>query len=268
MVDWSGGATSGDFFDREEEMARLEAAWTSPGAQLVTLWGRRRVGKTTLLTRFASGRRSVYLYGTRMAERDVLQGLSFQAAASLGDAHLRCAPLGTWADALAYLAARSRDGRLLVVLDEFPYLCDVSRGLDTVVQRWWDVHHETADVVLVLAGSGFSFMNGLSSARGALHGRRTAQVEIGPFDYRDAAAYYPELDPEDRIRAYACLGGIPAYARHWSRGSGLAGNIARQRRTLHPLRPSAILPGSIWTGSPGCRSLEARTPCGAHGATW
>lgn len=57
------------FFNRERELANLEAAWTTPGAQLLTLWGRRRVGKSTLLSQFLAGKRAVYLYETRVAER-------------------------------------------------------------------------------------------------------------------------------------------------------------------------------------------------------
>lgn len=202
------------FFNRERELAQLEEAWHAPGAKLVTLWGRRRVGKSTLLSRFATGKRSVYLYGTRMTERDILVGLALQVADVCDDPYLRSAPFPTWDAALDYLEARSQADRLLVIFDEFPYLCEVTRGLDTLVQRWWDRVHQTAHLMLVLAGSGFSFMEGLTGARGPLHGRRTGQVEVRPFDYLDAARFFPHLAPEDRIRAYACFGGMPAYLRH------------------------------------------------------
>ena len=121
------------FFDRERELAALDASWARLGAELVTLWGRRRVGKSTLLSRFAAGKRSVYLYGTRMAERDILVGLALQAADTFGDDYLRSAPFPSWESALDYLAARARAERLLVVLDEFPYLCEATAGLDTLV---------------------------------------------------------------------------------------------------------------------------------------
>lgn len=80
------------FFNRERELAQLETTWTAGGAQLVTLWGRRRVGKSTLLFRFAAGKRAVYLYGTRMAERDILAGLALQAADVFDDPYVRSAP--------------------------------------------------------------------------------------------------------------------------------------------------------------------------------
>jgi AAA+ ATPase superfamily predicted ATPase len=213
------------FFDRESELGQLEASWGTRGTQLVTLWGRRRVGKSALLSRFAADKPAIYLYGTRMAERDVLDGLTLQVADAFDDAYLRAAPFPSWQVALDYLTERARTRRLLIVLDEFPYLCEVTPGLDTIVQAWWDRVHVTGDLMLVLAGSAFSFMEGLVGARGALHGRRTGQVEVNPFDYRDAARFFPHLNPPDRVRAYACFGGIPAYLTAWTPGSSLADMI-------------------------------------------
>src|SRR5438105_12806176 len=106
------------FFDRLRELEQLETAWSASGPELVTLWGRRRVGKSTLLGRFAADKRGVYLYGTRMAERDVLAGFALQVARTVNDPYLETAPFPTWQAALDYLAERARDERLLVVLDE------------------------------------------------------------------------------------------------------------------------------------------------------
>lgn len=229
---WCAGMAGLPFYDRERELLALEMAWNLPSAQLVTLWGRRRVGKTTLLSHFAAARRGIYLYGTRMAERHVLADLAFQTAEALGEPYLRSAPFPNWESALDYFAARSRNSRLLVVLDEFLYLCDASRGLDTLVQRWWDRIHDSADLMLVLAGSGFSFMEGLSGVRGALHGRRTSQIEVHPFDYFDASRCFlangaepAVMDAADRVRAYACIGGVPAYLRYWDPRLDLGANL-------------------------------------------
>ncbi len=218
-------ARSVPFFDRERELAQLDAAWAAPGAQLVTLWGRRRVGKSTLLSRFANGKRGIYFYGTRMTERSVLDALAIQVAEAFDDAYLRTAPFPTWDSALGYLSDRARDERTLVVVDEFPYLCETTPGLDTLVQRWWDRVHASTQLVLVLAGSRFSFMEGLTGARGPLHGRRTSQVEVHPFDYLDAARFFDNLAPADRVRAYASFGGVPAYLRHWNPSLDLQANL-------------------------------------------
>ncbi len=136
-------------------------------------------------------------------------------AQGFDDPYLRAAPFPGWQAALDYLAARSHDERLLVIFDEFGYLCEGTPGLDTLLQRWWDGIHQSASLPLVLAGSGFSFFQGLTGMRGPLHGRRTGQVEVHPFDFFDAASFFPHLAPEDSLRAYACFGGLPAYLRYW-----------------------------------------------------
>lgn len=132
------------------------------------------------------------------------------------DAYLRTAPFPSWDAAFDYLGERARNERLLLVFDEFPYLCKVTSGLDTLVQRWWDRIHRSSRIMVILSGSRFSFMEGLTGAQGALHGRRTAQVAVHPFDYLDAARFFPHLSPEDKVRAYACFGGMPAYLGYWT----------------------------------------------------
>jgi AAA+ ATPase superfamily predicted ATPase len=77
-------------------------------------------------------------------------------------------------------------------------------------------------MVAVIAGSAFTFMAGLTGYQGALYGRRTGQLDLHPFDYYDAAWFYQHLDPAERVRAFACFGGIPAYLRHWDAKMTLA----------------------------------------------
>ncbi|MHB8576461.1 MAG: ATP-binding protein [Dehalococcoidia bacterium] len=108
----------------------------------------------------------------------------------------------------------------------------MSPALDTLVQRWWDRVHRHANLMLVIAASAFSFMAGLTGAQGPLHGRRTGQVELHPFDYYDAAHFFPRVSAPERVRAYACFGGIPAYLRYWQDGTDLAGQV--QQTMLAP----------------------------------
>jgi AAA+ ATPase superfamily predicted ATPase len=203
------------FHDRERELEQLEELWRTDGAQLVTVSGRRRVGKSALLSRFAHGKRAVYLYGTRIAEPDILENLAIESAAAFGLDYLRSNPFPNWSGALDFLTEQVRTQRTLIILDEFPYLCEVTRGLDTLVQRWWDRHGQASNVMLVIAGSTLSFMSELTSYAGALHGRRTGQMSVEPFDYTNAARFFAHLEPVDRVRAYACFGGTPAYLRYW-----------------------------------------------------
>ena len=202
------------FFNRERELRQLHRAWESGRPELITIWGRRRVGKSALLSQFATGKRAIYVYGTRISERDLLANLSTQMARVLDISALEYVTLPDWDAAFQVLTQESRRERLLVIFDEFPYLCDVTPGLDTLVQRWWDAIHQSENIMVVIAGSTFSAMRGLTGLTGALHGRRTGQLDVEPFDYYDAAHFFSHLTPIDRVRAYACFGGIPAYLQY------------------------------------------------------
>jgi AAA+ ATPase superfamily predicted ATPase len=203
--------STSDFFNRARELQQLERAWRSNRPQLITLWGRRRVGKSALLAQFAAGKRAVYVYGTRISEVDMLENLATQMARAFDQPYLANLKLPSWDTAFEIMTRESNSERLLVVFDEFPYLCEVSQGLDTLVQRWWDQIHRSQNIMIVIAGSSFSFMRGLTGASGALHGRRTGQMDVEPFDYYDAAHFMQHLDAVDRVRCYACFGGVPAY---------------------------------------------------------
>lgn len=221
-----------EFFNRERELRQLERAWAAPGAELITIWGRRRVGKSALLSRFAESKHAIYIYGTRISQRDLLANLATQMARVFDTPSLRYAAFRSWDDVFDILTQESRKARLLVVFDEFPYLCDVTQGLDTLVQRWWDQIHRTENMMIVIAGSAFTAMRGLTGYSGALYGRRTGQLDVEPFRYVDAAHFFEHLSPVDRVRAYACFGGIPAYLNHVRDDRSLAENV--QQTILTP----------------------------------
>jgi AAA+ ATPase superfamily predicted ATPase len=212
--------------DRERELATLERSWRARGPQLLTVWGRRRVGKSTLLSRFARGKRAVYIYGTRMPEQNILGDLAAQLRGFVQQPRLMPDTFTNWFHALDALSEIAAGERLLIIFDEFQFLCESTPGLDTLVQRWWDLDRHKANFMVVVASSGFSFMRDLTGAVGALHGRRTGQIDLTPFDYLDAARFFPDLTPEDRVRAYACLGGMPAYLAAATAGPSLHAIIA------------------------------------------
>ncbi|HUH07792.1 MAG TPA: ATP-binding protein, partial [Egibacteraceae bacterium] len=165
------------FENRERELAALErAVGERPGLAVVS--GRRRVGKTALLDRFAGGRRSVFLPGTRAAVPEALRRLEERVRAAAppvpGDL-LDLGRLDSWDAALGYLLARARDEPLLVVLDEFPYLCEADPALPSTLQARWD-HRADSQLSIVLAGSHVGLMEQLVAADAPLFGRADAHL--------------------------------------------------------------------------------------------
>lgn len=215
------------FLDRQKELAALERAWASGRAEMVILYGRRRVGKSELLSKFLLDKPHIYYVGTRKVERDLLAEFTEQVHRLTREEFLLYQPFQSWDAALSYLAGQASNQRLVLALDEFSYLCDVNPALPSIVQRWWDQTARHLPVVLVLCGSYVSFMEHLALESGELYGRRTRQLLLQPFDYYDASRFFASYLPEDRLRAYAVLGGMPAYLAAFSEAMSLSDNISQ-----------------------------------------
>jgi uncharacterized protein len=218
------------FVDREIEQRSLRDAWESSSAELVIVSGRRRVGKSELLTRFARGKPIAYYVGAQQLERDQLNDLG-QALAPIwpgsGGARPPRLALGDWDELLTVVANAAGNRRIGLILDEFPYLEAANPALPSLIQRWWDRIGPKANLVIVLAGSQLGMMRRLVSHDGALYGRPTRAVDVRPFDYFHAAAFAPSWSAEDRVRLYAIAGGIPDYLEEFDDSRSLRDNLAR-----------------------------------------
>lgn len=216
-----------EFLNRTDELAALEDLWEAREARFFVLRGRRRVGKTELLTRFAEGRRALYFEATDTTEPVQLRNLAQELALASGDELLAQQSLASWPAALTAIARFASGGeRTIVVLDEFQFLAARQRELATLLNRWWRTTGRTLPLVLVLAGSEVSFFRDDVLA-GAMYGRRDGQLQLTPFDHRAAALFVPGYSAEDRVRAYAVCGGMPYYLARFTDERSVADNILR-----------------------------------------
>jgi len=216
---------STEFIGRAEELKSLGAAYDSADGQLVLLYGRRRIGKTYLLQQFTESRRAIFYQATRQAEAVELATFTRNVGEVLGRLPDGYA-FPNWEVALEYID-RHAVGRIAVILDEFPYLCESSTGLPSVIQRWWDHRGRTSSVMLVLCGSAQTVMTELESGSAPLHQRFTKKISLGPLSYREAAEFVPSLPNADKARVYGILGGTPLYLKEWHAGSSVRANLVR-----------------------------------------
>jgi hypothetical protein len=209
-----------EVLSREAERAALDGAYRrarSGEPQLVVLWGRRRVGKTFLLSRFVEGRRAVFFGATEQAEAIELGRLAAAVREGLGDAAgaLAGPSFRSWETALRWFAAMAKDEPLVLVLDEVPYLLESTPGFASIVQVVWDHLARGTKLMLVLTGSSVGVIEGMLGEGAALRGRPTLPMRLEPLDAVGARAFLPRLPATDFFQAFAACGGYPLHLRAW-----------------------------------------------------
>jgi AAA+ ATPase superfamily predicted ATPase len=226
-----------DFHDRIDELQALEERWSSARAEYVVIYGRRRVGKTELILRFAEGKRSVYFEATSGTERDHLEDLSRVLAETSGRPLLEAQPLTSWQAFFAAIDEELRRGPLLIALDEFQFVARETPAVGSLLNRFWREHRDDPNLFLILSGSDVSFFQReIVGYNATTYGRRTGSLHLFPFPFTELKGFLPEWTADDLIRAYAVFGGVPYYLEAIDPRATLAKNIER-----HVLAPDGLL---------------------------
>jgi AAA+ ATPase superfamily predicted ATPase len=212
------------FYNRTHELERLGRRWDTGEAQIFTLWGRRRVGKSALLLRFARDKRHLYFEATSGTATDQLSDFSVRLAEATGRTVLSA---HTWRAALDAVADWAQQaGPVLVVLDEFQYIAKESGDIGSIINVWWRERGEGLPIFLVLSGSEIGFFEReVVNYSATTYGRRSGQLRLRPFRPADVALFLPDWSSEDRIAAYAIFGNMPYYLSQIRPEQDIAENI-------------------------------------------
>ncbi len=225
---------------RTAELELLGETYASPESGLIPIYGRRRVGKSELILHFLQGHPGVYFLGKQAPAALQLKEFQDEAAVVLGEPLLATASFDGWKSALTAVTDRWKSrGKLVIVFDEFQWTAWASPELPSVLQDLWDRRwRSTGGILLILCGSYVGFMEKeVLGRRSPLFGRRTAQILLRPFGYREAALFHPSYSSVDRARAYFICGGVPWYLERFNARRSLEANVIAEVLAEHaPLR--------------------------------
>ena len=202
------------FVDRDAELRALEREYVREGSSFVVVYGRRRVGKTELISQFIRGKRSLYYLATEEPELQNLESFQSVAADFLQSDLLRTVRVSRWEDVFREIAhAYSPAGeRAVIVIDEFQYLGKANPAYPSIFQRVWDTMLKDANVMLILCGSLISLMRDqVLSEESPLYGRRTAQIKMGQIPFSHYREFLPGRSTRELVGRYAVTGGVPKY---------------------------------------------------------
>ena len=216
------------FIGREEELSQFEDRYRSGKAEFLMVYGRRRVGKTSFLLKFAENKKSIYLLARETTTEENLRRFSEVVSMCLNDSFLRSNPFASWDAFFSYFASTRE--RLVLIIDEYPYLTS-DRSLASTLQEHWDRNLSETTLFLVLCGSSVSAMSKLMSRESPLYLRRTGQLEIRPFSFREAVLFFPAYKNVDKAIAYALLGGIPSYLSQFDDRLSIRENLLKAVRS-------------------------------------
>lgn len=196
-----------EFVDRQKEFSRLQAALKREKPQFIVVYGRRRIGKSTLIKKVMDFERGdIYFLADKTAEPSQRQ--LFSSLIDMSIEGFSMANYPNWESLLLSLN-RSISHRITVCLDEFPYLVKSCPALPSILQRLIDDKKLKYD--LIICGSSQQMMQGfVLDSTEPLYGRADEIMKMKPI----APTFVGQAlrcDAEQAVREYAVWGGVPRY---------------------------------------------------------
>ena len=216
------------FVDRELEMETLQNEYEREGSALVVLYGRRRVGKTTLISEFIKDKKALFFLASEEAESQNRNAFKEKAAEFIDSDLLRNADIKNWDVLFKSIMDTAFDSKPVIVLDEFQYLGKANPAFPSIFQRIWEEILKDKSVMVILCGSLISMMESQTLAYGSpLYGRRTAQIRLKQIPFGYYHEFFPNKSRKELIEMYAVTGGVPKYIELFSESKDIYSAIQK-----------------------------------------
>ena len=208
------------FIGRKAELEKLNTEYERNGG-FVVIYGRRRVGKTTLIKEFLRKKTAFYFLATEELESQSMKRLAGVVARTTKNSYLQNAAFTDWLDLFQVIADYKTEEKKVLVIDEFPYLVKTNPAFPSILQNAWDEILKDSNVMLILSGSLIGMMQKHTlSYDSPLYGRRTAQMRLAPLPFTDIYGVQ-KMPFEQAVEQYAVTGGVPKYLEFFEDDRGL-----------------------------------------------
>lgn len=213
------------FIGRERELRTLNNLYQSDKFEFVVLYGRRRVGKTALINACIDNKKNIYFIGVESNAKQNLENFSnsiFEYQTGI----LADTSFASFQAALEFVFRLAEKERIILALDEYPYVARASKSLASTLQMLIDKYKDTSKLMLILCGSSMSYMEDhVLAYKAPLYGRRTAQMKLLPFTFEETCRYLSNMSGEDLALMYGVVGGTPQYLLQVNDKQSVAENI-------------------------------------------
>lgn len=213
------------FIGRQKELERLNKLYQAGEFEFVVIYGRRRVGKTALVNEFVKDKDAIFFTGVETNDKQNLENFS-KCVLEHGMGITADTTFASFQTALEYVFLLAENKRMVLVMDEYPYVARASQSLASTLQLLIDKYKDRSKLFLILCGSSMSYMEDhVLAYKAPLYGRRTAQFKIQPFDFFETCEYFLKFSDADKALAYGIVGGTPQYLLMLNDGLSIEENI-------------------------------------------
>lgn len=214
------------FVGRKRELEKLDAMYQSDKFEMAIIYGRRRVGKTTLIQEFCKKKKAIYSVGREVNKETNLECVSRDIYHVLNPESENNSIFKSWENIFEYLEILTEKERIILVLDEYPYFAGTCPELSSILQAHIDHVMKQGKLFLILCGSSMSFMeHQVLGYQSPLYGRRTAQFRINPFTFHETREMLQNFQPEEQAVLFSATGGIPEYLSHMNQTCSMKENL-------------------------------------------
>ena len=215
------------FIGREKELASLKEFYDKDGIGMTVIYGRRRIGKSTLITEFVKDKKTIFYTATKVGKNRNLELFSKQVLDLLMPG-VEDVSFHTTEAVFDFIDRSIGDNKVVLVIDELPYWAERDDALLSILQKYIDTVWKDKNLKIILCGSALSFMEKkVLSEKSPLFGRRDSQIKLEAFDYLDAAKFVPNYSNEDKAICYGITGGVAKYLSMIDSQKSIDENIVR-----------------------------------------